>query len=133
MKQLLFSFTRKDFRVDTFRCGGHGGQNVQKRDTGVRITHIESGLSSECRRHRTQEQNKKEAFYKLADKLVEYYCPEHKEIRFAAGHEVIRTYNEPDDRVNDSRTGKRYSYRQTIGKGDISEIIEDTISELVGK
>ena len=67
MKQRIFTLTKKDFRVDTFRCSGHGGQNVNKRDTGVRITHIETGISSECREERSQEQNKKKAFRRLVD------------------------------------------------------------------
>lgn len=61
-KKLLFSITRKDFRVDTFRSGGKGGQNQNKRDTGVRITHYESGSVGESREERSQLQNKKLAF-----------------------------------------------------------------------
>lgn len=64
-RQLLFSVTRKDFRVDTFRSGGKGGQNQNKRDTGVRITHLESGAVGESRTHRTQGQNKKAALERL--------------------------------------------------------------------
>lgn len=66
MKELLFSVTKKDLRIDTFRCSGHGGQNVNKRDTGVRITHIESGAVGESREERSQEQNKKNAFRRMA-------------------------------------------------------------------
>ena len=64
---LLFSVTRKDFRVDTFRSGGKGGQNQNTRDTGVCITHLESGAVGESRNHRSQGQNKKEAFHRLLD------------------------------------------------------------------
>jgi protein subunit release factor A len=67
MKQLIFSLTKKHFRVDTFRSGGKGGQNQNKRDTGVRITHIETGMMSECREERSQEQNKRRAFRKLVE------------------------------------------------------------------
>lgn len=66
-KQLLFSLTKKDFRVDTFRSGGKGGQNQNSRDTGVRITHIESGAVGESREERNQLQNKKRAFERLVD------------------------------------------------------------------
>lgn len=66
-KQLLFSLTKKDFRVDTFRSGGKGGQNQNKRDTGVRITHIETGISAESREERSQLQNRKKAFQRLAN------------------------------------------------------------------
>ena len=67
MREKIFSLTKKDFRVDTFKAGGKGGQNQNKRDTGVRITHIETGISSECREERSQGQNKKRAFEKLAN------------------------------------------------------------------
>lgn len=61
----IFSLTKKDFRIDTFRSGGKGGQHQNKTDSGVRITHIITGLSSECRKYKSQIQNKKEAFIKL--------------------------------------------------------------------
>lgn len=67
MKDRIFSLTKKDFRIDTFRCGGHGGQNVNKVNSGVRITHIETGISSECREERSQGQNRRKAFRKLVE------------------------------------------------------------------
>jgi len=66
-KELLFSITKKDFRVDTFRAGGKGGQNQNKRDTGVRITHPESGAVGTARDERSQGQNKKLAFRRLLE------------------------------------------------------------------
>ncbi len=66
-KQLLFRLTKKDFIVETFRAGGKGGQNQNKRDTGVRIKHPASGAVGESRNHRTQPQNKKEAFRRLIE------------------------------------------------------------------
>ena len=67
MKKLLFSLTKKDFTVQTFRAGGKGGQNQNKRDTGVRIIHNETGISAEGRTERSQLQNKKLAFERLVD------------------------------------------------------------------
>jgi len=64
-KQLLFSLTKKDFRIDTFRAGGKGGQNQNKTESGVRITHLESGAVGEARDSRDQSQNKKAAFERL--------------------------------------------------------------------
>lgn len=43
-KELLFSITKKDFKVDTFRCGGKGGQNQNKVESGARITHLENEI-----------------------------------------------------------------------------------------
>lgn len=64
-KELLFSLTKKDFRIDTFRSGGKGGQHQNTSDSGVRITHIESGAIGESREERSQFQNKKKAFERL--------------------------------------------------------------------
>lgn len=66
-KQLLFSVTRKEFDIQFFRSGGKGGQNQNKRSTGCRIRHPNSGAVGECRNFRTQLQNKKTAFHRLAD------------------------------------------------------------------
>jgi protein subunit release factor A len=66
-KHLLFSITKKDFRIDTFRSGGKGGQNQNKRDTGVRIVHLASGAAVESREERSQLQNKRKAFLRLVD------------------------------------------------------------------
>ena len=65
-KELAYSVTLDDCRVDTFRSGGKGGQNQNKRDTGVRIVHEPSGAVGESREERSQLQNKKRAFEKMA-------------------------------------------------------------------
>ena len=66
-RQLLFSVTLKDCDVDTFRAGGNGGQNQNKRDTGVRVTHRASGAVGTARDSRSQLQNKKLAFRRMAE------------------------------------------------------------------
>lgn len=66
-RELLFSITKKDFRIDTFRSGGKGGQNQNSRDTGVRIVHEISGAVGESRSQRTQGLNKKLAFKHLVE------------------------------------------------------------------
>lgn len=66
-KQLLFSITKDDFIIQTFRAGGKGGQNQNKRDTGVRIIHPESGARGEARDERSQKANKKLAFKRLVE------------------------------------------------------------------
>jgi len=130
-RELLWSRRKNDFRVDTFRAGGPGGQNQNKRDSAVRITDIQTGLSAESREHRTQPMNKKAAFNKLVQKLIEHYDTKEKKERFPSGDKVIRTYHEPDDRVTDHDTGKRYSYRQTISKGEMDEMIDDRARQLL--
>lgn len=69
-KELLFSVTKKDFRIDTFRAGGKGGQKQNKTSSGVRFTHIESGAVGESREERSQHQNKKIAFKRCVESDV---------------------------------------------------------------
>lgn len=66
-RKLLFSVTLKDCEVQTFRAGGKGGQNQNKRDTGVRIIHHPSGARGEARDERSQLCNKRLAFKRMAD------------------------------------------------------------------
>lgn len=66
-RTLLFSVKLKDCEVQTFRSGGSGGQNQNKRDTGVRIIHHPSGARGESREERSQLQNKKTAFGRMAE------------------------------------------------------------------
>ena len=66
-KRLLFSLTKDDFDIQTFRSGGKGGQNQNKVESGVRIIHPASGAVGESREYRDQPQNKKAAFRRLID------------------------------------------------------------------
>lgn len=63
----MFSVTLKDCEQQTFRSGGKGGQNQNKRETGVRIIHHPSGARGEARDERSQLQNKKLAFRRMAE------------------------------------------------------------------
>jgi len=132
-KELIFSACKKDFRIDFYKATGKGGQNRNKRETACRITHIETGISACCERHREQGRNKKEAFRKVAKLLVDHYTKKEKKERYAATKITTRTYNESKDRVVDHVTGKKYSYKTTVGKGDISEIIEDRFKHGLSK
>lgn len=67
VKELLFSVTLADCRVDTFRPSGHGGQGMQKRDSAVRITHSPSGAVGQSSESREQLKNKRIAMRRLAE------------------------------------------------------------------
>lgn len=130
-REIIWQVRPSDLRVDTFRSGGPGGQHQNTSDSGVRITHLESGLSAESREHKSQLQNKKEAFNKLAEQLIEWYSKEEDHGRYAAGKEVVRTYNECTDRIKDHDTGKEYSWKHTIGKGKMDQLIDERREELL--
>lgn len=61
----LFSVTKDDLTIQTFRAGGHGGQHQNKTETGVRVIHKESGARGESREHKSQYRNKREAFLRM--------------------------------------------------------------------
>jgi protein subunit release factor B len=64
---IIFSITKDDLEIQTFRSGGKGGQNQNKVESGVRIIHRESGVVAECREERDQLTNKRRAFKKLIE------------------------------------------------------------------
>jgi hypothetical protein len=67
VRKKVLTVTAKDCELQTFRAGGNGGQNQNKRDTGVRWIHHPSGARGESREHRTQWQNKKAAWKRMVD------------------------------------------------------------------
>ena len=66
-KVLLFSVTAKDFEIQTFTVGGHGGGGKDTSNSGVRLIHRDSGAVGEGREHRSNTQNRKSAFLKLVE------------------------------------------------------------------
>lgn len=88
--KLAFSVTLKDCEVQTFRSGGPGGQNQNKRDTGVRIIHRPSGSVGESREERSQLQNKKAAFRRMA---------ESKKFKIWVNRELWHRGEPPEERV----------------------------------
>lgn len=74
-REKVFSLTSKDFEWETFRAGGSGGQNQNKRNTGVRCRHRVSGAVGEARDYRTQKLNKRAAFRRMYDsKEFQSWC-----------------------------------------------------------
>ena len=114
MKELLFHAERKDFEIQTYRGTGPGGQHRNKTDSCVRITHIESGLSASCCETRSQAQNKKIAFRRLCDLLLERYVPKRVKERNASGTEVVRVYHAVDNRVKDAASGLQQQFQEVL-------------------
>lgn len=124
---------KEDLQMDTFRSGGKGGQNVNKVETAVRITHIPSGIVVACQEERSQLQNRERSLKMLRAKLYDIQLVEKNKQRadlrrsmVATGDRSakIRTYNFPQSRVTDHRIGFTSHALPQILEGSLDEIIE---------
>lgn len=124
---------RKDeLKVDTFRSSGAGGQHVNKTESGVRFTHLPTGIAAESTDGRSQIQNREIAIQRLYAKIKEvqrqeHYdkVTEHRRSLVGSGDrsDKIRTYNYPQNRVTDHRINLTLYSLDKIVDGDIDDII----------
>ncbi|HHE32943.1 MAG TPA: peptide chain release factor 1 [Chlorobaculum parvum] len=124
---------KEDLQMDTFRSGGKGGQNVNKVETAVRITHVPSGIAVACQEERSQLQNRERAMKMLRSKLYDIKITEQQQSRadlrrsmVATGDRSakIRTYNFPQSRVTDHRIGFTTHALPQVMQGELDPIIE---------
>ena len=125
-----------DLKIDFYRASGPGGQNVNKRETSVRITHISSGVIASCQSERTQADNRKKAMIMLLSKLyLVQQETKQKELLKAKGDKIsaswgnqIRSYViHPYKLVKDLRTGVETSDVESVLDGNLDEFIKEEI------
>lgn len=121
-----------DLKVDTYRSQGAGGQNVNKTESAVRITHIPTGIVAACQIERSQIQNREIAMNMLRARILAAKEAEQAEkigserrLKVGTGErsEKIRTYNYPQNRVTDHRIGFTIQKLDRVMEGDLDELL----------
>ncbi|HWA05164.1 MAG TPA: peptide chain release factor 1 [Ignavibacteria bacterium] len=122
-----------DLKIDVFRSGGAGGQNVNKVETAIRITHIPTGVVVQCQDERSQLKNKQKAMKVLRSRLLEAEIEKHdketsqkRKLMVGSGDrsDKIRTYNFPQNRLTDHRIGLTMYNLSQVMEGDLAELFE---------
>jgi len=124
----------EDIRVDTYRASGAGGQHVNKTDSAVRITHLETGLVVQCQNERSQHKNRATAMKVLKSRLYEFYrderdkeheekAVEKKDIGW--GNQIRSYVFHPYNMVKDHRTKMETGNVQAVMDGELDGFIEE--------
>jgi peptide chain release factor 1 len=125
-----------DLRIDVFRSSGPGGQSVNTTDSAVRITHLPSGLVVSCQNEKSQLQNKESALRILRARLLalaletaqaEASQARRSQVRTVDRSERIRTYNYPENRIADHRTGFKAYNLDHVLDGELDPVIQSCI------
>ena len=132
-EEIDVSIDPNDLRIDVYRSSGPGGQSVNTTDSAVRITHVPTGVVVSCQNEKSQLQNKESALRVLRARLHQMAMDEaaaaasdarKSQVRTVDRSERIRTYNFPENRISDHRTGyKAYNLEIFLG-GEMDPVVE---------
>jgi len=124
----------KDIRVDTYRSSGAGGQHVNKTESAIRLTHLETGVVVQCQNDRSQHKNKATAMKMLKSRLYELELEAQKaeqdgisKSEIGWGHQIRSYVMQPYQQVKDTRSNEAFSNVTGILDGDIDAMIEGVL------
>ncbi len=126
-----------DVRVDVFRSSGPGGQSVNTTDSAVRLTHLPTGTVVSCQNEKSQLQNREQAMRILRARLhalakeqaqAEASAARRSQVRTVDRSERIRTYNFPENRISDHRTGFKSYNLDAVLDGDLEAVVQSAVA-----
>jgi peptide chain release factor 1 len=127
---------QNDLRIDVFRSSGPGGQSVNTTDSAVRITHLPTGIVVSMQNEKSQLQNREQAMRVLRARILAARAEEEalaasaarrSQVRSVDRSERIRTYNYPENRIADHRTGYKAYNLDVVLDGDLDPVIRSAI------
>ncbi len=125
-----------DLKIDVYRSSGPGGQSVNTTDSAVRITHLPTGVVVSCQNEKSQLQNKESALRVLRARLhaiaqdaadAEASAARRSQVRTVDRSERIRTYNFPENRISDHRTGYKSYNLDVVLDGDLDPVVQSAV------
>ncbi len=124
----------RDIRVDTYRASGAGGQHVNKTDSAIRITHIETNIIVQCQNDRSQHKNRSAAMKMLKSRLYEYEMAKKRAATDGVeksdigwGHQIRSYVMQPYQQIKDSRSNQAFTNVEAILDGDIDKLLEGVL------
>jgi peptide chain release factor 1 len=135
-EEVEVSIDPNDLRIDVFRSSGPGGQSVNTTDSAVRITHLPTGTVVSCQNEKSQLQNREQAMRILRARLHALAQEEAdaaasavraSQVRTVDRSQRIRTYNFPENRISDHRTGFKAYNLDTVLDGELDAVVQSAV------